>query len=99
MKTVNLFILLIIIVSLTSCANTSPKTLMYLDAIEQILFEDGAYLEEVDYISIFINEDNVADDRLAYLTNIRIDNDLTQITGKKHYTRKNHPSLEVVFTF
>lgn len=138
MKKVNLFILIIIGI-LTSCSNISPKTLMYQDAFEQILFENGAYLEEVDYISIFINEDSVADERLAYLqkalknkydkkvytykkeevhvsgpygkedlddhgifiylTDITVEQDATYITGEKHYTRKNHPSVEVVLTF
>jgi len=139
MKIANLFTLFIIIVMLASCSDTSPKTLMYQDAFEQILFENGAYLEEVDYISIFINEDDVADERLTYLqkalknkydkkvytykkeevhisgpygkedlddhgifiylTNITDKDDLTFITGEKHYTRKNHPSVEVVLTF
>jgi len=112
---------------------------MYQDAFEQILFENGAYLEEIDYISIFINEDDVADERLTYLqkalknkydkkvytykkeevhvsgpygkedlddhgifiylTDIVVEDDLTFITGEKHYTRKNHPSVEVILTF
>src|SRR5699024_11342828 len=139
MKIANLFILFIIIVMLASCSDTSPKTLMYQDAFVQILFENGAHLDEVDYISIFINEDNVADNRLAYLqkalknkydkkvytykkeevhvsgpygkedlddhgifiylTDITIEKNATYITGEKHYTRKNHPSVEVVITF
>lgn len=83
MKIVNLFTLLLIIAMLTSCSNTNPKTLMYQDAFEQILFENGAYLEEVDYISIFINEDDVADDRLTYLQKA-----LKNKYNKKVYTYK-----------
>src|SRR5699024_1206444 len=83
MKIANLFTLFIIIVMLASCSDTSPKTLMYQDAFEQILFENGAYLEEVDYISIFINKDDVADERLTYLQKA-----LKNKYDKKVYTYK-----------
>lgn len=127
------------LIALNGCLQVNPKTEMYLDAFEQILFEDDAYLEEVDYISIFINEDDVPDNRLSYIqktlkekynkkvytykkeevhvsgpygkedlddhgifiyiTSVDSKDDITYMTGEKHYTRKNHPSIQVDLTF
>lgn len=80
MKKLSLHLLMITL--LTSCSNTSPKTVIYQYAFEQILFENGAYFEEVDYISIFINEDDVPDERLTYLQKA-----LKEIYEKKVYKK------------
>lgn len=52
---------------LVSCNRVDARAEIYVEAFENVLFEDGAYLDEISYISIFINEDDVPSYTLRFI--------------------------------
>lgn len=79
----------VFVLVLAGCISINSKTMMYEQAFEKILFEKGAYLEEIDYISIFINEEHVPERELA-----KIQQSLKKTYDKKVYTYKKEELVE-----
>lgn len=79
----NIFIFLGMLAMLTGCGRFDARAETYVEAFEMILFEEGAHLEEVDYISIFIDEEDVPSYTLRYIQQTFIER-----YDKKVYTYK-----------